>query len=233
MSEHTGTSYEGIAAKYADTIDDKPMTVLYERPAFVSLWPNVHEKNVLDVGCGTGWCTEYLLNERATVTAFDFNEEFVKRTRERVGNSARVLQANLAEPLSFAKDAEFDCIVCSLVMHYIKAWQPVFIEFYRVLKPEGSLVFSTHHPFMDWQQFKTEDYFSVDLLEDEWDVGKVTFYRRPITVMSEDLQAAGFVIERILEPQPLEALLKINPELFERLTKKPWRLMIRALKQTA
>ncbi|MGK7875463.1 MAG: class I SAM-dependent methyltransferase [Xenococcaceae cyanobacterium] len=232
MSEHTGKTYEDIAAKYADTIDNKPMTIFYERPAFVSLLPKVWQKNVLDVGCGSGWYSEYLLNEGATVTAFDFNKEFVKRTRERVENRAQVLQANLAEPLAFAKDAEFDLIICPLVMHYIKAWQPVFQEFHRVLKPKGILVFSTHHPFTDWQEFKTENYFAVDLIEDEWDVGKVEFYRRPITVMSEDLEAAGFVIERLLEPQPLELLREANSELFEHLMKKPWRLMIRACKQT-
>jgi len=68
------------------------------------------------------------------------------------------------------------------------------------------------------------------LLEDEWDVGKVTFYRRPLTAMSEDLAEAGFVVKRLLEPQPLNTLQDVDPELFLRLSRNPWRLMVRAYK---
>jgi len=100
------------------------------------------------------------------------------------------------------------------------------------LRPRGTLVFSTHHPFNDWKLFDREDYFAVELLEDEWDdFGKVTFYRRPLTVISSDLAGAGFVIEKLLEPQPTEEFRQMNPEGYERLRKNPWFLAIRALKK--
>ena len=163
--------------------------------------------------------------------AFDFDADFVALTQSRVGNRARVLQADLAASLDFAADGEFDLVVCSLVMHYLKDWQPVFREFYRVLKSEGVLVFSTHHPFMDWTYFKREDYYAVELLEDEWDIGKMRFYRRPISVMSQDLEAAGFVIERLLEPQPTEDFQRADPKAYERQMKKPQFLVVRARKK--
>jgi SAM-dependent methyltransferase len=186
---------------------------------------------VLDAGCGSGWYAEYLLKHGATVTAFDINADFVALTQARVGGRARVLQADLAEPLEFADDNEFDVVVCPLVMHYLKGWQPVFREFYRVLKPRGILVFSTHHPFTDWKLFNKENYFATELVEDEWDIGKVTFYRRPLTMISQDLEAMGFFIERLLEPQPTEDFRRVHPEGYERLTKNPWFLMIRAQKK--
>ena len=72
-------------------------------------------------------------------------------------------------------------------MHYLKAWRPAFLEFHRVLKPRGLLVFSTHHPFMDWKLHNREDYFKLEKLDDEWEnVGKVQYYRRPLTAMSGD-----------------------------------------------
>jgi len=233
MGEHTGNSYEDKAEKYADTVDSKPWNAYYERPAVISLLPCLENAKVLDVGCGSGWYAETMLNHGATVTAFDLHSEFVALTRSRVGQRAHVLQADLAKPLDFVADGEFDVAVCPLVMHYLKDWLPALREFYRVLKPQGVLVFSTHHPFADWKWFDKEDYFALELLEDEWeDVGKITYYHRPLSAISQDLAAAGFIIECLLEPQPTEAFRQANADEYERLMKNPHFLAIRAVKRT-
>jgi SAM-dependent methyltransferase len=233
MSEHTGASYEAIAGKYAETVDAKPWNAHYERPAVVSLLPALENTKVLDVGCGSGWYAEYLLEHGAAVTAFDLNAEFVALTQGRVGARAKVFQADFTQVLDFAHDEEFDLAICPLVMHYLKDWRPAFCEIHRILKPSGLLIFSTHHPFMDWKLFNREDYFALEKLEDEWDIGKVQFYRRPLTAMSDDLDAAGFCIERLLEPQPTEAFRCADIEGYERLMKNPWFLVVRARKTNA
>jgi SAM-dependent methyltransferase len=230
VKKHTGDCYEGKARQYAEAVDTKPWNAHFERPAVVSLLPPLKNKIVFDAGCGSGWYAEYLLHHGAKVVACDFNAEFVNLAGARVGKHARVLQADLAEPLDFARDGEFDLVICALVLHYLKEWQPTLCEFHRVLRPRGTLVFSTHHPFNDWQYFKTEDYFAVDLLEDEWDIGKITFYRRPLTAMSRDLESAGFAIERILEPQPAKAFRRLDAKSYERHMKHPLFLAIRARK---
>ena len=232
LRKHTGSSYESIASKYAATVDTKPWNAHYERPALISLLPSLERAKVLDVGCGPGWYADYLVGQGADVTAFDLNAEFVGLTKARVGDRARVLQADLAEPLTFAADQEFDIAVCPLVLHYLRDWRPTLRELNRVLKSDGVLVLSTHHPFMDWQLFNTESYFAVELLEDEWeDIGRVEYYRRPLMAITEDLYSAGFWIERLLEPQPTDAFRRVNSKDYERLTKNPWFLFIRARKR--
>lgn len=230
MTKHTGGSYDGKARAYAAAVDTKPWNAFYERPAMLSLLPPLANASVLDAGCGSGWYSEYLLNQGAEVTSVDLNEEFFELTMGRVGDRARVLQADLAEPLDFAQAGQFDVVVCPLVMHYLKDWEPVLREFHRVLRLSGLLVFSTHHPTMDWKLFKKEDYFAVEMLEDEWDMGKVSFYRRPLTAMSRALHEAGFVIERLLEPQPTEDFRRVHAEGYERVMKNPWFLVVRARK---
>lgn len=230
-TEHTGSSYEGIAKAYAEKVDTRPWNAFYERPAVVSLLPPLASAKVLDAGCGSGWYCEFLLSRGATVTSFDFNADFVGLTQSRVGNRARVLEADLAAPLYFATANEFDLVICPLVMHYLKDWRPAFREFHRVLKPDGILVFSTHHPFMDWSFFKRDNYYATEMLEDTWDIGKVRFYRRPLTAMSHDLDFTGFFIERLLEPQPTTDFLRVHPQEHERLTKNPQFLVIRARKR--
>ncbi len=220
--------YEPIAEQYAAVVDTQPYNAYYERPAMLALLPPLANTRVLDVGCGSGWYAEYLLGQGAIVTAFDVAPTFVALTKARVGDRANVHQADLNERLSFATDGSFDLIICPLVLHYVQHWEPVLQEFHRILRPLGVLVFSTHHPYMDWQEFKTDNYFRTEVLEDTWKVGKVWFYRRPLTAMSEALSTAGFVIERIVEPQPTEEFRRVHPEGYERLTKNPGFLIIRA-----
>jgi SAM-dependent methyltransferase len=220
--------YEAMAEKYAAAVDTKPHNAYYERPAVLSLLPSVAGWNVLDAGCGSGWYAEYLVEQEATVTAVDVSPKLVALTKARLGNRAQVLQADLGQPLDFAGDAAFDLVLCPLVMHYLEDWRAVFAEFHRVLKNTGVLLFSTHHPFMDFQLFKTESYFTTELLEDEWSTGKVRYYRRPLTAMIDALAETGFLVERILEPQPTDAFRSVDPEGYERLSKNPWFIVIRA-----
>ncbi|HEX8903826.1 MAG TPA: class I SAM-dependent methyltransferase [Longimicrobiaceae bacterium] len=221
--------YQDIADRYAAEVDTRPLNAFYERPAVLSLLPPLAGTRVLDAGCGPGWYTEHLVARGADVTAFDAAPRFVELTRARVGNRARVLRADLARPLDFAADAAFDLVLSPLALHYVHDWDALLRELARVLRPGGLLVFSTHHPSMTWQLFRTPDYFATEPLESAWDaVGKVSFYRRPLTAITEALAGAGFVIERLIEPQPTEAFRRASPEEYERLMKTPWYLVVRA-----
>ncbi|MCA9837163.1 MAG: class I SAM-dependent methyltransferase [Trueperaceae bacterium] len=230
MEKHSGASYDEIAAKYADRQDKKPWNLYFERPGILRSLPDVADKDVLDAGCGPGFYSQKMLELGARVTSFDLNPVFVQRTLERTGERARVLQADLAEPLDFLKDASFDLVVCILVLHYLRDWEPALLEFKRILRPDGLIFFSTHHPFTDLQLSTSADYFATELLEDEWDIGKVSFYRRPLSKISRDLYHAGFLIEELLEPQPIKPPDTVTFEAYEKAMKTPMRLLIRARK---
>lgn len=221
--------YQNIADRYAAEVDTRPVNAFYERPAVLSLLPPLAGTRVLDAGCGPGWYAEHLVAQGADVTAIDVAPRFVELTRARVGDRARVLQADLARPLDFAADGAFDLVVSPLALHYVLDWDALLRELARVLRPGGLLVFSTHHPLMTWQLFQTPDYFATELLESKWDtVGKVTFYRRPLTAITEALAGAGFVVERLIEPQPTEAFRRASPAEYDKYMKNPWYLVVRA-----
>ncbi|HEX8691634.1 MAG TPA: class I SAM-dependent methyltransferase [Longimicrobium sp.] len=225
---HDRLAYADIADQYAAAVDTKPHNAYYERPATLSLLPPLAGLRVLDAGCGSGWYAEHLVRQGADVTAFDVEPRFVELTRARAGGNARVLQGDFAQPLHFAPDAAFDLVLCALALHYAEDWEAVLAEFARVLRPGGLLVFSTHHPFMDWREFQTADYFATELLEDDWGFGAVRFYRRPLTAMVDALAGAGFVVERLVEPRPTEEFRRAYPEGYEKLLRNPWFLVIRA-----
>jgi hypothetical protein len=116
-------------------------------------------------------------------------------------------------------------------------WTTVFQEFNRILLPEGLLLFSTHHPFMDYLLFEKKDYFARELIEDEWhSFGdkpvKVHFYRRPLNSTIDSLIKAGFSISNIIEPRPIQECQKLYPQDYEKLSTKPWFLIILARKNS-
>ncbi len=71
----------------------------------------------------------------------------------------------------------FDYIICSLIIHYIKDWEPVLRELYRTMKTSGKLFISTHHPYesLDNPLLKNVNYFDTTFVEDTWGNGNKPF----------------------------------------------------------
>ena len=230
-------SYEEMAEYYFKYVDTKPFNAYYERPATISLLPDVKGKKVLDAGCAAGWYTKWLLEKGASVIAVDFSPNMIEMTKKRVGNKAEILRADLNEPLKFIEDESIDVVLSSLVLHYIKNWDVVMSEFNRILKKGGQLIFSVHHPFMDFTVFNKENYFLTELLDDEWNTNngkvKIQFYRRPLSKIITFVIGSGFVLEKLLEPMPIEQFKIEQPNTYDRLTKNPQFLFIRAKKSVS
>lgn len=236
-------NYEQFADQYAARVETKPHNAYYERPATLSLLPDVNALHVLDAGCGPGVYTAWLLDHGAQVVAVDVTPRMVELTHQRVGNRAQVHCADLTQPLDFAADATFDLVVAPLVLDNIEDWEPTFIEFYRVLKPGGVLVFSCGHPFGDYllttqRQLVSGNYFAVEMFEMPWrGFGKpyplVKGYRRPLSAAIQPLLKSGFVLDTLLEPRPTEDFRRADLENYERLMNEPGFLCVRARKSSS
>jgi ubiquinone/menaquinone biosynthesis C-methylase UbiE len=197
--------------------------------------PDVSGKRVLDVGCGPGVYTEWLVAHGAEVVAFDANEKMVALAKQRLGGKVQVLVANLEDPLNFLADSSIDIIVSPLVMDYVKEWMPVFCEFHRVLKPRGCLVFSMEHPYMKYATHHfISNYFKVERVEYVWrGFGmpvRVPSYRRPLSAVINPLLKAGFILDLILEPLPTREFKEEDPEEYEELMRSPGFMCVRAFK---
>lgn len=228
-------AYDVLAEAYAALVDTKPHNAYYERPATLSLLPDVKGKRVLDAGCGPGVYAEWLVNRGAEVVAFDANEKMVGLARERLGDRAQIMQANLEQPLDFLRDGCFDIVVSPLVMDYVKDWERVFAEFYRVLGEVGCLVFSMEHPYAKYEDHReTSNYFEVEVVEYEWTgfgmAVRVPSYRRPVSEVINPLVRAGFIVEQIVKPIPTEEFRQKAPGVYEVLSRRPGFMCVRAVK---
>jgi ubiquinone/menaquinone biosynthesis C-methylase UbiE len=224
--------YDRIAEAYAADADVHPINALYDRPAMLELTGDVDEYRVLEVGCAAGGLTRELIARGASVTATDASSEMIRLARESVGNRrATVRLLDVTNRLPF-RDSSFDMVVSSLTLHYVEDWEPVLHEFRRILLPQGSVVFSTHHPAMDWEH-TPDDYFAKRLVTEQWTKSGVShdvhFWRRPLTEMTTAIAAAGFHIERIVEPAAPETLRDVAPRWHDELRTRPRFLYFRLI----
>ena len=205
---------------------------LYERPYLISKLPTLTNKNVLDIGCSSGFCTEHALKNGAQVTAIDISKKAIGMLSSRLKSPGlRLHEADVSKPMPFLESGSFDVVICSLVLHYIKDWEPLLMELHRVLKTGGKVVITTHHPFAMFLYLKPESYYDFKLVEDTWGIHsgkslKVHYYIRPLTEILRPLLQSKLKIESIEEMLPDEGLKEEHPELYQRLIERPGFLYI-------
>ena len=215
-TRHTREVYDLLAPVWSATTDTGPWNAQLERPALRGLVPRpLRGASVLDAGCGSGAQCEWLLAEGADVTGIDLSPAMVGQTRLRCAERGRFEVADLAEPLAF-EPGSFDGVTCSLALHYLKDWDVPLASFARVLRPGGWLVLSLDHPFGPPLPGQQGGYFDTELVSDTWVKAGVQvtqhFWRRPLGVIMDAFAAAGFVLERVAEPQPTAEGLRQFPD---------------------
>src|SRR4051794_10354119 len=164
----SAAQYDAMAAVYATANAAGPFNAYYERPATIAMLAEIRGQRVLEIGCGAGPLSEWLVEQGARLTAIDVSPAMGQLAERRLGSRAGVFQADLGSGLGFAAAESFDVVVASLVMHYLRDWDAALSEVRRVLAPSGRFLFSTHHPTADARLHSPEDYFAVMEVTEEW-----------------------------------------------------------------
>src|SRR6266496_3890851 len=102
---------------------------------------------LLDVGCGTGVASITAARLGAKVTGLDLTPELLQRAREnaRISEVAVEFHEGDAEDLPFA-DASFDVVLSQFGHMFAPRPEVAISEMLRVLRPEGTIGFSTWPP---------------------------------------------------------------------------------------
>ena len=108
----------------------------------------------LEIGCGTGKNTVWLMEKAASVTAVDLSEEMLEKARAKITAAhVQFVQADITQPWSFAV-TQFDLVGFSLVLEHIELLNPVLQKAAAALKPGGYLYISELHPFKQYNGSK-------------------------------------------------------------------------------
>ena len=232
------TNYDNIAETYiAQAENSLSWNNQYERPYMLSIFESFKNKNVIDVGCGTGFYAFYALNQNANVIAVDASKKMLnfvsKKDKE---NQIKLYNADLGDGLSFIKSKSQDYIICSLVLHYIENWELIINDFYRILKNRGKVYISTHHPLSDYLYLKKESYYDKYLVNDTWGSKEkpfnVHYYTRSLSDLLKPILNTEFKIDKIEEPLPTMKCKKAAPNIYKRLLEKPTFLFLTLSKKS-
>lgn len=101
---------------------------------------NIEYKNAIDLGCGLGQDTKWLLDRGFDVLSCDISDTALEKLKELVPNS-RTMQLDVKEKLPF-EDNSIGLINANLSIHYfnMETTIKIFNEIYRVLKPNGLFI---------------------------------------------------------------------------------------------
>lgn len=149
-------------------------------------------EHCLEIGCGTGKNTVWLMQKAATVTAVDLSEEMLAKAKEKITSpNVMFVQADITQPWNFATK-QFDLVGFSLVLEHIELLQPVMEKAAAALKPGGYLYISELHPFKQYNGSKAR----FDTAEG---TQVVTCFNHHITDFTDAANANGLALVSLTE----------------------------------
>lgn len=220
-----------------------------ERPMMISMIPNIKNKKVLMLGCGTG--EEKLILEKyfpQKMVGIDISQKSIEIARANYQDCEFYVGDMLKLP--FPKE-EFDFVYSSLAISHIKDKDRVFKEVFRVLKKNGEFLFSVGHPLRFSSQsikYKNNNYRTIGFSEENSKVlgsymsptkqinhfhveGTLEEFIAPPSYFFENLINNNFMIENFKESRCTDECKKIDKDYYIRYHEIPQFMAFLAKKQ--
>ena len=146
-------AYNLWASQYDSNLN---LTRDLDKKCTIKTLKNLDFKNVLELGCGTGKNTEWLLNKAERIIGLDFSQEMLHKAKAKIFDK-RVL----FKKVDLTKDWEIennfvDLITASLTLEHIENLDHIFSQANLKLKKNGLFFISELHPFKQYSGSKAK-----------------------------------------------------------------------------
>lgn len=139
-----------MAMAYEDfTENSDSYSYTIEWPCIQKMLPNLKDKSILDLGCGSGRFTFLLEKEEPRIiTGIDLSQQMLDIAREKSSsnNSKAVFVKGDINNLDLSKTGTVDFIFSSTTFHYIPDITSLFSQLYSLLNTGGSCILTLMHP---------------------------------------------------------------------------------------
>ncbi|MBL7702988.1 MAG: class I SAM-dependent methyltransferase [Ferruginibacter sp.] len=151
-------AYDSWSVQY-DTNINKTRDL--EALALREILAGIEFESCLEIGCGTGKNTEWLLTKASALTAVDLSAEMLAKAKEKISSDkVNFLQADILQNWDFA-NTKYDLLSFSLVLEHIEHLDPVFEKAAKVIADGGYIYIGELHPFKQYggskARFDTEE----------------------------------------------------------------------------
>lgn len=168
-------------------------------PVIASFLDPQTSQHVLDIACGNGLTSRKLAELGARVTAFDFSANLVERAKARENPNSlisyHVIDATDEEQLLSLGEQNFDAALANMALFDMADIETLFLTLPRLLKPNGTFVFSLTHPAFN-------NASSTHVMEEIDDEGELkTVYSVKISRYMTPYQAKGLALRNQPKPQ--------------------------------
>jgi len=219
MSARTGWNIisRSYQAKTAISLEDVHYGPISPGESELKILGNVKGKHILEIGCGGGQNSIVLAKWGAKPVGLDISEEQIKHA-QKLAKKERVdvaFYVDDMEDLRTFKGESFDIVLSSFAFDYVDNLLRTFQETHRVLKKAGLFVFAVVHPIAHRgrvvrygrrRMWAVGSYFDRRKHQWKWRTEKRTAKfntgQRTLQDYFDMLVNTGFVVERILEPEP-------------------------------
>ena len=151
-----------------------------------------HFNSILELGCGTGKNTAFLVQIGNLVHALDFSQGMIEKAKEKVkAANIRFSMADLTKRWP-CEDSVYDLITCNLVLEHIKNLSHIFSEAARVLQPHGRFLINELHPFKQYQGTQARFESNAETIE-------VEAFVHHISDFTNAAETHGLKLERLNE----------------------------------
>ncbi len=226
-------TFEGKAAKKYHLFAENSFSWRYiEMPALDKCLPDLHGKkfSVLDAGCGQGRVISYLISKGVRpqmIVGVDRSKTLLDLAKKRFPD-VKFFRSGLND-FNY-RPASFNLIVSIMVLDFFNEEKIKLLlkRFYGLLKQDGRLLFIVAHPVrLNTGNLGLYHDRSVIMQTMPWgDSGEI--YKRTTSDFVNATIAAGFIIERVDEPEITPEGKKHKAEYMKYLG--PSRLLVKARK---
>jgi len=211
----------------------------FQIPAFLELIGDISGQRVLDAGCGEGYNTRTFARLGAELTGIDLSEKMIQFARDNEHDEPLGIDYFVGSfsDLRRFDDGAFDIILSTMALMDGPDFEGTMREFYRVLRPGGTMAFSILHPIItgsigiEWVKnedgeeagFVVSDYFTRGKSYDEWGFSihpdadkiepfRVVYFHRTVSQYVNGVCNAGFRIDAVEEPRPRKEMAREFPQ---------------------
>lgn len=147
-------AYDQWAATY-DEMENKTRDM--EAIALKEVLGDKLYNSCIEVGCGTGKNTAFLLGKTTSITAVDFSKPMLEKAQAKINHTnVKFVHADILEDWDWADNGPYDLITFSLILEHVKDIKPTLKKAADLLTVGGHIYIGELHPYRQYNGGKAK-----------------------------------------------------------------------------